>query len=244
VATDQQLADLYGKLRAAFLSRHFAIGRFFRTNYFTEQNRLTTDLSAAALLAASPEEQQLHRWRRTRTTDNPMLMGSMLITCLTVEDAIGHPHATRLIHAAVATFKALYKFSGNHFDGYPLRWDPTTSDRWRPTDGPPQVSDEFLVDDNGNYLFSSPSNDPRHWPLRKRDTLVKLMGDQEANRSMAADGKSLGDWRLEYFDRYRRWELSMDELVGLVASYFILARLVTSAGTRMEVIRQANNLGD
>ena len=244
MASDQQFAVLYGQLRASFLSRHFAIGRYFRTNHFSEQNRLDTSLTAANLLALSPADQQAHRWGRTRETDNPMLMGSMLLSCLAVEDALGHPHAPRLLHSAVATFKSLYKFSGNHFDGYPLRWDPTSSDRWRPENGPPEISDEFLAEENGTYLFCSPSTDPRHWPLRSRDTLIKLMGEKEAARYVQMNEKDVGPERWGYFDRYRRWELSMDELVGLIASYFMIGKLSTWSGTRMEVARQANNLGD
>ncbi|HYK34324.1 hypothetical protein [Alloacidobacterium sp.] len=246
MATDQQLATLYSQLRAAFLSRHFAIGRYFRRNFFSQQNQLNTNLKTSDLLAQSETDQQLTRWNCIRNppeNDNPLLTGSMFLACLAVEDAIGHPHAPRILHSAVATFKSLYKSSGNHFDGYPMRWDPTCSDRWLLAGSSPLASDEFLIE-NGNYLYCSPSTDPRHWPLRNRDTLVNLMGEQETQRYIKANGTDLGDERWGYFDRYRRWELSMDELVGLVTTYFIINKLCTSAGTRMEVVRQANNLGD
>ena len=243
MAGDAERTTLYSRLRAGFLSRHFAIGRYFRTNHFAERNRLETSLTASEFLKRTPDEQQLERWRRTRDSDNPLLMGSMLTTCVAVEDALGHPHAPRILRSVVATLRSLYKFSGNHFDGYPIRWDPTSSDKWRVQGKTPVISDEFLADAGGAYQYSSSSADPRHSPRRPHAMLAKLMGEAEATRYTQADGK-LGEWRDDYFKRYRQFELSMDELVGLIASYSIINTLATSANTRSEVIRQANNLGD
>ncbi|MGA7179734.1 MAG: DUF3892 domain-containing protein [Thiobacillaceae bacterium] len=244
MASDQQLATLYAQLRAAFLSRHFALGRYFRTNYFSHNNRLATGSHTDAVLDLGVDDQQLARWDRTRDTDNPLLMGSLLLSCLAVEDALGQPHAQRILHSAVYTLRTLYKFSGNHFDGYPIRWDPISSDRWRLQGAQPAISDEFLVAQEGRYMFCSPSTDPRHWPRRSRDTLVNLMGEQEALRYTQADENKVGAGRWGYIDRYRRWEVSMDELVGLVLSYAMISKLTQSVNIRTEIVRQANNLGD
>src|SRR4051812_41034866 len=40
MATSAQLEDLYAHLRANLLARHFALGRYFRANYFTTWNDL------------------------------------------------------------------------------------------------------------------------------------------------------------------------------------------------------------
>ena len=40
MATSAELISLYGDLRATLLARHFAVGRYFRANYVSIDNRL------------------------------------------------------------------------------------------------------------------------------------------------------------------------------------------------------------
>ncbi len=246
MVTDQEHAALYSKLRKSFLSRHFAIGKYFRTNLFSQDCHLEGSAGASDFYgdhSLDPSNQILERWKRSRDSDNPLMTSGQFLTCLAVEDHLGQPQAGRILRSAILTLRSLYKFHGNHFDGYIIRWDPTTSDRWRTVNNLPQISDMFLVNQSGEYIFCIPSTDPRHVALRSRETLVKLMGKHEADRYVRNDG-NLVDWGWDYYDRYRRWELSMDELVGLMTAYFMIHKLGASTSSRQEVARQVNNLGD
>ena len=129
---------------------------------------------------------------------------------LCVEHRLGHPDAHRLIKIVLETLASLYKFDrgDNPFRGYVIRWDPATSDDWSvETDSKgyevPQVCCQFLVNADKttwyerHYLYCTPLDDPRY-----------LKSAKEA----AGGGK----------DRFRRWEPSMDEYVGLMAGYFMV----------------------
>src|SRR5215216_3959856 len=115
MASDAEHQQLYGKLRASFLSRHFAVGRFFRTNLFSQDCILDGTPAPEEVLAQDSTLQAKTRWARTRDSDNPLMAGGRLLTCLAVEDHLGHPHAERILHSAISTLRSLYKFSGNHF---------------------------------------------------------------------------------------------------------------------------------
>jgi hypothetical protein len=200
MANDQQLTDLYGKLRAAFLSRHFALSKFFRGNHFTLDNHLDTQSTAHDILALPAADQQAFRWRYDWFGENPLMLGGQLMACIAVESALGHPHADRIIRSWVFTLRSLCKFKGNHFDGYILRWDPATSDYWTLAANDPHYSNHFLRDPiTGSYQFSPSQSDPRHVPYRNyngfdgdadkppraSDWLQQGMGRLEAQRYIA-----------------------------------------------------------
>lgn len=255
LCSDEQLFQMYSQFRASFLSRHFALSKYFRGNHFTLDNTLRTNLDANAILALPTPEQATHRWSREQFDENPLYTGGHFMACIAVEAALGHPHAERILRSWLFTLRSLYKFQGNHFDGYPLRWDPATSDDWELDANGPWYSRQFLRDSvTGSYLFSPPHSDPRHAPYRNHagedghwdgDTwippspsewLEKTMGREEARRYL--------DRQREFFARYRRWEPSMDELVGLLTGYFMLHKHSQNGGNRFEASRQVNRLGD
>ena len=221
-------AALYGKLRSALLSRHFALNKYFRTNTFFFENTLESKDEAEDLCKKDSGVQLKERWRiYDHSGENPLLLGAKLLTCLAIEHALGHVEALKIIRPALKSLGTLYKFRGNHFDGYIIRWDPVTSDRWTTAgkDGmkKPLYCAEFLVDGNNDkYLYCCPSNDPRHYPLKS----------VEQNK------------REEYCRLYRRWEVSMDELVGLVTCYFMISQLVQDRDIQREVKIQVNKLAD
>src|SRR5437870_6407101 len=103
MATDQEYVQLYSRLRAAILSRHFAISRYFRSNLFTDSCILESNLTPNEILALNPYDETLTRWNRRRGTDNPLMMGGRLLTCLAVEDHLGDPMAQRILRSALRT---------------------------------------------------------------------------------------------------------------------------------------------
>jgi hypothetical protein len=56
-------AALYGKLRSALLSRHFALNNYFRTNMFFHENSLESNDTAEDLCKKDTEVQLKERWR-------------------------------------------------------------------------------------------------------------------------------------------------------------------------------------
>ncbi|HEU5321583.1 MAG TPA: DUF2934 domain-containing protein [Methylomirabilota bacterium] len=223
-------AELYGKLRAAILARHFAIGRYFRTNLFLESTILGT-VPIEQLARLSPDAQEVERWKildAGRGPDNPHLYGSQLMTCLAVEYLLGRTDARTIIKLALQTLASLYKSTKPHFQGYVLRFDAVTNGSWkvrRENDRPvPLYSRDFPIGADGRYIYSTPLNDPRYVrPVQHN---------------------------YEPPDRYAmKWlcraaEASMDEHVGLILSYFVLYHLVNDVEIRAEVRRQAANLAD
>ena len=77
---DDDYTILYGKLRAAILSRHFALNKYFRTNlYYTTTQLYTDDRSLAG------------RWKvQSRGEDNPLMMSGMLLASLAAFDNISN----------------------------------------------------------------------------------------------------------------------------------------------------------
>ena len=103
-----------------------------------------------------------------------------------------------------------------------MRFDPITSDDW--LDRPGGVSGNFLLKPDGkSYLFSTPPNDPRHFPYLVTETGQRLMGPHRYLRHLQD--------RNRYIERYRKWEPSQDELVGVVTTYVAAAE-----GTRDKTI--------
>jgi hypothetical protein len=156
MATNSELLSLYGELRATLLARHFAIGRYFRTNYLSLTNYLgclhrpgsgksadeddieigcdaervhpSKYISAADLVGKDEVTQRRERWRVTmHGRENPLLFSSQLLICLAVERFLGRVSVKPIILAALRTIGSMYKFKGA-FRGYPVRWDAVTSD--------------------------------------------------------------------------------------------------------------------
>ena len=241
MVTSEEHATLYSKLRAALLSRHFALGTYFRANLLSLDNTLATRLENGDFLKLDKADQERERWNITdHMRENPLLFGGQLLTCLAVEHALGHPDAIKIIGSALQSLNSLYKFKGRHFDGYILRWDPVTSDKWVTASqngkDVPQYCQEFLIGQNDRYLYCCPATDPRHVPLRSSDQLRNLMSETELQRYL--------DNHNNYVDWYRLWEPSMDELVGLLTGYFMVYHLVSEPGFQRLIRQHINNLGD
>jgi hypothetical protein len=220
-----QFALQYGKLRASVLSRHFALNKRFRSNFFFQTNSLQG-------LPATEAD----RWRIVNHGgDNPLMTSGQLMTCLAVEHHLGSPDAARILRVLLQTIGSLYKFSGNHFDGYILRWDPVIYEgEWR-DDSRSRYSKAFYINDDGTYNYSTPLQDPRS---------RRLFSEAEWNVATPEERNNRGDDYWQWLSRYRRWEVSMDELVGLVMGYDTVHRLVAVDDIRAEVSTQANKLGD
>ena len=232
---DLDISRLYGELRAALLSRHFALGKYFRANLFSLDNNLLYPYPGKDALGLLAEpEQTIERWRiDERSHENALKDTGRVLTCLAIEHLLGRADSKVIIQETLKTLASLYKFSGNHFDGYIIRWDPATSDRWDIDPcGRPRSCKEFLIGSNGDYLYSTPLDDPRYTPMLG----VRTSPEQP-------DG-SQRDLRRDSLDLLRRWEPSMDEVVGLVQGYFMVHLLVDDQNIRSEVRRQLQNLGD
>src|SRR5262249_18618406 len=128
----------------------------------------------------------------------------------------------------------LYKFRGNHFDGYILRYDAVTNGAWRMVADTvncashqkplPQYSAGFPIGRDGWYDYSPPLNDPRY--------------------VRPAPHNYDSDWRYNWKFFCRAAEPSQDELVGLVAGYFMLFSLVQDPAIQAQVRQQVMALAD
>ncbi|MGA7369592.1 MAG: hypothetical protein WBX01_10730 [Nitrososphaeraceae archaeon] len=196
-------------------SRHFALNRYFRKNHLFSVCDLLTRMRPEEFVAKNEKEQNIERWRiQDVIDDNPLMLGGWLLTSLAVESYLGNIYATKILRKALIRLATLYKFKGNNFDGYILRWDPVCREDWECrviTDGTLQpgmeqikYSNNFLVGQDNNYLYCAPSTDPRY-------VRFKPQTDPE-----------YGAW-LEFFDKFRRMEPSMDEIVGLVSGYSMIS---------------------
>ncbi|GAB7186751.1 hypothetical protein ATKI12_6582 [Kitasatospora sp. Ki12] len=260
MATSADLAALYGDLRASLLSRHFALGRYFRTNYLSLFN-LLGDLSepeappdnastprirpssygSASDLLATDELQKKERWRIAKhQRENPLMFSSQMLICLSVEHYLGRVEVAPIIKCALDSIGSLYKFD-KPFQGYPIRWDPVTSDLWvvaRNSDGKSRIryNYEFLLaQDRRSYLYCTPLEHPNYTRnIRDRELGRMTKGRQEAYRR----------GRDRSLELYRAWEPSMDEIVGLICGYDSVYRLVDDQDIKSEVQEQARWLGE
>lgn len=217
-------------------SRRFALNRYFRTNHLFSVCDLLTRMRPEELVSKNEKEQNIERWRiQDVIDDNPLMLGGWLLTSLAVESYLGNIYATKILRKALISLATLYKFKGNNFDGYILRWDPVCREDWEGrviTDGTLQpgmeqikYSNNFLVGQDNNYLYCAPSTDPRY-------VRFKPQTDPE-----------YGAW-LEFFDKLRRMEPSMDEIVGLVSGYSMISYLVNDQIIQSMVREQVTELAD
>lgn len=214
---------LYGKLRSSILSRHFALSRRFRTNMISDDTVLYIE-----------DRSPVGRWKiKDIMDDNPLLISGLLFTSLAVEAHLGSSYSIKVLKKALTALSDLYKFNGNNFDGYILRWDPVLRHDWldeiKYTDSQSgQVIDKndpysmsFFIDPSTqDYIYSAPPNDPRYMQIT--DT-----------------GKYYA-WR----SHFRHHEPSTDEIAGLIAGYSVIYNLVKDPTIQSLVRDQTNKLAD
>ena len=214
--------EVYAKLHNSILSRHFALNRYFRTNFLSVDSNLSTAYDLGTLLSKDHATQLIERWKiDSRFDDNPLMHSGLLLTCLAVESYLGSTYALEILKKALVAISTLYKFAGNNFDGYILRGDPITrDDKWEMQQGKKLYSQRFLIDKNNNYLYCAPSNDPRYSEYKSDDLW--------------------DNWAMYY----RHNEVSTDELAGLVAGYSIIYQLVKDPTVQSLVKDQVTKLAD
>jgi len=232
---------LYGKIRASILSRHFALNKNFRTNVLTVDSELSTQYDSTTLLSLDNANQIIERWKiASRVDDNPLMHSGLLLTCLAVESYLGSVYALNVLKKALYALSTLYKFkpttilgktSHSAYEGYILRGDPVTrDDRWEIQSGQKLYSQYFLVgkklfETGYDYLYCAPPSDPRYyWYVPDKDPRHN-----------------------DYYNwawNFRHNEVSMDELVGLVAGYTIVYQLVKDSTVPSLVKDQVNKLAN
>lgn len=226
--SSQQHAILYGKLRAAILSRHFALVTNFRSNIFQIDSKLEADRNVKTLLEQSETEREKERWRILyREDDNVLMHSGLLLTCLSIESYFGNPYSLKVLKEALFSLSTLYKFKGNNFDGYILRGDPIVREDWTAEGERPLYSNNFLVGQDDRYLYCASSTDPRYVRFKsKKDP----QPDEHA-------------WT-EFWDHFRKAEPSTDELVGLIMGYFMVQHLVKDQSVQSMVKEQVSKLAN
>jgi hypothetical protein len=232
--------EVYGKLRTAILSRHFALNKDFRTNVLTVDSNLSTQYDSATLLSKDNTTQIVERWKiARRVDDNPLMYSGLLLTSLAVESYLGSAYALNVLKKALTALSTLYKVKpitvmgktvDPIYEGYILRGDVVTrsDDRWEIQSGQKLYSQYFFVGKNPSqpgydYIYFAPPSDPRYY---------WYVPDDDPRR---------GDYYAWAYD-FRHNEVSMDELVGLVAGYTIVYQLVKDPAVQSLVKEQVNKL--
>lgn len=238
--------ELYARLRAETLARHFALSRYTRADHFDQQAFLGTRKRAAddnhnaspggitwspptdpakgeplyanpaALIAGlaggTLPESERWRWAKHDRTNSLMQTGARMVS-LAIDLSLGDELALQVLERVVIGLDALFHFKNgpSPFEGYMVRWDVVASDLWETKRGKPGrarlvQNHEFLINADpktfsggDHYLYCTPLDDPRYL-----EAVARHGGLQR--------GK----------DRYRRWEPSMDEYIGVLAGYFMV----------------------
>ncbi|MXP66114.1 hypothetical protein E0493_22505 [Roseomonas sp. M0104] len=232
---------LYVNLRAEILTRFFAYGRLFRTN----------QLALDHILKYPAPEQEVDRWSIDENhNDNPGLNGCLLVAALAGECAVGHGSgALPILRLYAETLEDLFKFKDHSdpvFHGYPIRWDERGTDRWatraRPAGGPDELvrCKDFVLDHRGHHLYCTPFHHPEYelWRPSPSMGLTPNLGSGNDPHDGGPDN------RWQSIERFRRHEPSMDEVVGLVATYAVMADLSGDVVLARVVRGQASRLGD
>lgn len=240
--TNDEYLALYGRARKVLLSRYFALGRYQRNDFFQESTNIEGFEGVAAEDVAERRKALLDQegddlvealWRKQPADrDNPWLFGCKLTVTLATEARLGLPGADDLLGRALRSCERQFS-SRSGFKGFPLRYDPVTSDDWMPVPGspadtPPEqgICRGFLITPDGkDYILSTPPNDPRHFPYLIESTGVALMGRRLYRRYVKS--------RDQYIGSYRKWEPSQDEIVGVITTYVAVAE-----GTQDPALRQ------
>jgi hypothetical protein len=235
---------IYADVRAQILSRHFAIGNKGRRNLPSFENVLKGPVQVDPTTREEREEADRARWRIIQNNvENPHLYGSWLHVALAIEHDAGNDESGRVLEASLATLDTLFTWAEPRAEGtsrLPQRWDAGL-----PTDFASEAK-QFLDGGNGAYSTSLPASNPHHYARRTSETLEKLLGPTEAaayRRYQQSPDDDKDPYR-SYCQRYRAWELSMDEITGLVTSYWIIGKLSRSISLTSTVRRQASLLGN
>ena len=103
MATSKQHLQLYGRIRKVLLSRYFALGRYFRNDYFQESTNIEAmsgvpedeiGKKKKEILKEGGEALIKALWRKNPADrDNPWLFGSKLTIALATEARLGLPGA-------------------------------------------------------------------------------------------------------------------------------------------------------
>jgi hypothetical protein len=224
MTTSDEHARAYGELRAAVLSRHFALRRYWRADLLS----LVAGLAAGDDVRSSSRADQVRQRWDVITRDrgeNPLMMGGMLATCLAIEAGAGNRESLYALRGYLHTLRTLYPYVGDGFEGYAVRWDPYTSEKWEERDGAPVRCTEFISREGGGY-----------WPVPPR-------GAVSLPPLEPTDDQAAQDARYAFLAGYRSVELSQDELVGLVATYSVIHQFVDDRQVRTAVRTQAAALG-
>lgn len=234
VAGPHHYERIYAHVRAQVLSRFFAIGNKGRRNHLSMHHKLQGPVPLDPVTPEEKQEADRARWRiETNIGENPYLFGSLLHVALAIEHNAGNEESGRVLEASLATLDTLFTWGepgAESTSRLPTRWDAGL-----PIDFASEA-EQFLDGGNGAYSNSLPASSPHHYARRYAETLDKLLGPAGATLYV--------ERYADYWKRYRAWELSMDELTGLVTSYWIIGKLSRSAGLTSAVLRQASLLGN
>ena len=185
------------------------------------------------------------RPERPGTNDNPLLIGSLLLTSLAVESHLGNNYALKVLKKALVSLSTLYKFKGNNFDGYILRSDAVCRDNW-----------EIGLYPQGELSLpryqSQFGQDISSLVRTKTICIVLLPPIQHIIPSCTQDllippshqrfYVKTNEIQWEYTQHFRKSEPSMDELVGLISAYSIIHDLVKDPSVQTMVKEQAGKL--
>ncbi|HEX5703901.1 MAG TPA: hypothetical protein VFX97_11920 [Pyrinomonadaceae bacterium] len=263
-----EFEDAYSGLRAQILARHFFLSRYARADHFDMEAHLgdpgplepdNREASPGGIVWHRPQIapplrrlpdgslvgipardlyenaddlqsklragvlSEIERWRWAKhDRTNSLLMTGIRLSCLAIEARLGNTDSLKVIDRILNTLEVLFKFSSNPtFQGYVVRWDAVASDMWetRVVGGQTKLRQnyEFLLNadkktwaEGHTYLYCTPFNDARYIQANAKGGV----------------------------DRYRRWEPSMDEYVGLVTGYYMItfALSETPEGWRRDAV--------
>ncbi|MEX2160285.1 MAG: hypothetical protein WD751_00065 [Anaerolineales bacterium] len=232
---------LYAQIRAQILARFFALGPKGRRNHFSMVNYLAGQVAKRPVNDIEKVKTENGLWRITRDGgENPMAFGSHLYMMLAVEHHFGNDESTRALKAGLATLESLFVWQtpGDPSSRLPIRWDAGMPDE--------REDEQFVVDNHGHlhrpgyppktlYSTGMASTNINHFPRRDLATLEDLLGPGQAAGYKNDQAK---------YEQYRPWELSMDEVNGLVSIYWIVNKLSHDANITSSVQRQAQFLGN
>ena len=233
VAGPHHYERIYAKVRAHILSRFFAIGAKGRRNHLSLSNRLEGPVNTNPATEEEQLEADRARWRvHGNAGDNPFLFGSWINIAMAVEEAAGNAESGRVLESSLSTLDSLLTWrepGAETTAQLPQRWDAGILER---------VSDEAdqFLSNGRNYVGALPTQNINHYVRRAPETLEKLIGPFAA--------KVYAKQQYHYWNNYRRWELSMDELTGLVTSCWVIGKLAASPEIRSKITTQTNLIGN
>ena len=160
-----------------------------------------------------------------RTGENPWLFFTPMAIALATEVRLGLQPAATILNTALDAFAAMFRCSGA-FAGYPIRWDPVTSEPGIDVRTGGNVrSGEFLLNSRGQYDFTGPRSDLRAYPWRPEGILRNLM---PAGANIAYELERIR----QHHRWFQRWEPSQDEVLGMLGLAWAAGSLSGDAALR------------